>query len=190
MMPNPVDFVKPTVRGRPSIFTVPAGVDPRDTANWTLVHQGQNVICAGMYQAMTQLLMRNFDDWQATTIALGFGGNYNEDGVDQGSRQPPAFTDTAMRKSFFEAPIVQVAPSIEDRFYYIAIIRPEDGNTDNEDLRPYIDELGLLAANGTLLAHYITPADPLDATIATQYAKSTVEWLVIRWEIEFAGAPV
>lgn len=176
------------ILGRPSIYSVPACVDPTDTNNWKLLHQGQNTICTGMYQAMTNLLMRNFDDWQPTTVVTGFGGDWDQAATaNQGSRQPPAFTDILVRKPIFYAPIVQVTPTTANRFYYVAIIRPDDGNTDAGDpTRPYINELGLLAHNGTLLAHYVTPVTGSGST-ATQYAKSNIEWLVIRWELEFSG---
>ena len=177
-----------TVVGRPSIYSVPVGVDPSDANNWQEIHAGVNTICVGMYDSMHNMLMRNFDDWQPTTITTGFGGDWDQAATaNQGSRQPPAFTDAAVRKPIYRAPIVQVVPGLDRRLCYIAIVRPEDGNTDIADAtKPYINELGLLANNGTRLAHYVTPI-ATGQVYATRYAKSQVEWLVIKWEIEFAG---
>lgn len=186
---TPQSKIESSITGRPSLFSASSCVDPLDTNNWTLIHEGKNTICSGMYQSVTNLLMRNFDDWQPTTIVTGYGGDWDQAvTANQGSRQPPDFTDTIVRKPLFYAPIVQVLPSAPGRFYYVAIIRPADGTTDLLDpARPYINELGLLAHNGTLLAHYVTPL-AAGGSIATRYSKSNVAWLIIRWELEFAGA--
>lgn len=184
------------IAGYPSIYAVPLGLNPMNPEHRRLVHAGQNIICVGMYDAALNYLLRNFEDWQATSIVLGFGGDYNQpddpdDVADQGSRQPAAHTDTYVRKVLYRAPIVQVTESPlaeERRMHYIAIVRPDEALTDVGDPdAPFINEFGLEAYNGTLLAHYVTPADP-DTNRAEQYAKSDVEWLVIDWEIEFVGS--
>lgn len=186
------------VRGAPSLYSVQAHRDPTDPNNWIPLMQSWNTICVGMYDCVHNLLLRNFEDWQPTSIVLGFGGDYDQPEdpdttppADQGVKQEPAYTDAYVRKELFRAAIVQAQPSEltgEHRVHYIAIIRPDDALTDPDDPdRPYINEFGLEAYNGTLLAHFVT-AEDLDTGRAEQYAKSNLEWLVIDWEIEFVGS--
>ena len=178
--------------GRPTLWSAPAGADITDRNNWRLLYSGKNTICVGMYESLFHLMRRDFDDWQPASIALGYGGDYSQTSVpaDIGSRVAPAYTDDSVRKSYYVAPIVEVKedPVItEKKVHYIAIVRPESGNTDPDDVSvPYLNEFGLLANNGTLLAHYITAADGVTGR-AIQYAKSELEWLIIDWEIELIG---
>ena len=186
------------IRGIPALYSVPAHLDPEDPTNWIPLRQSRNIICIGMHDCVHNLLLRNFEDWQPTTVVLGYGGDYDQPAdpdttppANQGSRQAPVFTDTYVRKVLYRAPIVQVKPDelvSERRTHYISIVRPDDSITDTGDPeKPHIDEFGLEAANGTLLAHFVTPEDP-DSGLAEKYAKSSLEWLVIDWEIEYVGA--
>jgi hypothetical protein len=186
------------IRGTPSLYTVPANADPWDISARQLVHQGTNTVCFGLYDAMLQYLLRNVDDWAPTSIVLGFGGDYDQPEdpdttapSDQGVRVPPTHSDAYVRKPFFSAAIQQTKegiPTTERRAVYVAVIRPDDANTDPEDEdRPFIDELGLEARNGTLLAHYITSPDLTTVGETQKFAKSSLQWLVIEWTLEFIG---
>lgn len=180
------------MEGRPSVFTVPACADPLDTANWSPLIEGKNIVCVGMYDSMLHMLLRDFDDWQPASMAIGSGGDLSLSAgsyIATPTRQPPTHSDTAMRRQNFVAPIVQVIPgnTVTRTAVYVAIVRPDDANTGSVEA-PYINELGLLATNGTLLAHYVTPEDLTNATRPSlKYAKSNLQWLVIKWEIEFTG---
>lgn len=184
--------VRPWFRGRPSVWVVPAAGDPRDAAQRRLLLAGRNVVCYGMYDAFQQLLLRNFDDWQPATIALGFGGDFSQTvpAVDQGARVEPLHGDDVMRKQFYAAPLVESRAdpvTTERKIHYVAVVRPEEANTDLDDVdAPYLNEFGLLAANGTLLAHFVPPTDGV-SPLAGRYAKSSLEWLVVDWEIEVIG---
>lgn len=155
-----------------------------------------NVVCDGFYDCVQNLLMRNFEDWQPTNITVGYGGDYNQPvdpdatpPVDQGERVAAVATDTYVRKEITSIPLVQVkeGPIIaERRFTYVAIARPFEAVTDpTDEERPFINEFGLRAFNGTLLAHYITP-EGSDGR-AERFQKSSVTWMVINWEIKFTG---
>lgn len=186
-----------SIKGWPTLYTVPAHRDPLDPRNWIPLRQDRNIICVGMHDAVHNLLLRNFEDWQPTTVVLGFGGDFDQPAdpeatppTNQGARIAPAFSDTYVRKPLFRAPIVEVKPSeltSERRAHYIALVRPNDANTDPSDPdRPYIDEFGLESNNGVLLAHYVNVEDP-DTQLAEKNAKSDLEWLVVDWEVEFVG---
>jgi hypothetical protein len=76
----------------------------------------------------------------------------------------------------------------ERRIHYSSILAPEDGVTSSDNpSRPFIDELGIEAANGVLLAHYVSDADANGRTI--KQVKTNLEWLVIDWEIQFVATP-
>lgn len=174
-----------------------SAADPDDRSTWTLLVGGKNVICTGMWDSVHNLLLRNFSDWMPTEVSVGFGGDYDQpaDPVatppsDTGARVAALFSDTYVRKPIQSIPILQVTdPAVPSEYHarYIALVSPDGLTTDIGDpLRPYINELGLMASNGTLLAHYITPDD--GGGNATQFSKTDLEWLVVEWEIEFIGA--
>lgn len=187
------DNLRGEFRGKPSLYTC---TDPDDRSTWTLLHEGHNVVCTGMYDSMQNLLLRNFTDWMASEVSVGFGGDYNQPAdpvasppADTSARVPALFADTYVRKPMQSIPILQVTdPATPSELHakYVAMVDPDGFTTDTGDpLRPYINELGLMAANGTLLAHYITP---LDGLVATRFTKTDLEWLVVEWDIEFIGA--
>lgn len=195
------------LRGRPTLSVVPAVIDgvrvtdPTDSrweSHKTVVMTGSNIICEGMYSAIQGMMCRDFDDWQATSIQVGYGGDYSQPPdptsplpSDQGERVPPAFTDAYVRKPLFTAAIRLAAPSAvvgEYRWTFTATLSPFEGETDvGEPTRPFINEFGLLAANGTLLAHFIPPAD--GGGLAERRSKTDLEWWVIQWDVEFIGTP-
>jgi hypothetical protein len=177
--------------GKPRIYSVPAHLDPKVKENWTLKFGGKNMVCVGMHDTVQRLLMRDFELWQPARIALGYGGEYTQTGSYTALRQAPAYYDTAMRKTIMTTPLVQITQSgmtEERRIHYSSILDPIEGVTssDNPD-RPFIDELGIEAANGTLLAHYVSDADSSGRTL--KQVKTNLEWLVIDWEIQFVATP-
>lgn len=188
------DTFRGSFRGRPRIYKCSTPSDPQ---TWELLEEGPNIVCDGMYDAVHNLLLRNFTEWSPTEISVGFGGDYSQpdDPVgsppsDTGARVAPLASDTYVRKPIQSIPILQVTdPAVPSstRATYIALVDPDGLTTDVGDPdKPYINELGLLAANGTLLAHYVTAAD--GGGNATQYTKTDLEWFVVEWEIEFVGA--
>jgi len=185
------------LRGSPAVYGVPADGDPHDPAQRRLLVAGQNTICYGMYDAVQRFLLRDFDAWAPANLVLGFGGDYDqpEDPVttpptDQGTRIGPAHSDAYMRKPFYAGPIQQVrvgTPTTDRRVVYVAVVAPDYGVTDEDDVdRPYLNELGITARNGTLLAHYIPESGVVDGR-AERYAKSSAMWLVVEWTVEFVG---
>ncbi len=195
---------KVIIRGRPTVFSVPAYVngfevtDPVDS-RWEskrkAVLEGENLICTGMFSAIQNLMARDIDNWQAVSVAVGFGGDYTQPATrdasvsDTGQRVAAAFTDAYMRKPLYTAAIRLADVSAvltEYRWIYTATLAPFGSDTDIGDpLKPYINEFGLLAANGTLLAHFIPPAADDGTTV--RRAKTDLEWWVIQWVVEFLG---
>ena len=179
-------------RGTVRVYRVPAAGDPSDRSQWRGADGGRNVVCYGMYDALQQLLLRNFDDWQPASIALGYGGDYSQTvpAADQGARVAPLHADDFMRKQFYAVPLVRAEADpvlTERKAHFVAIARPEEAVTDPDDSdAPYLNEFGLLAENGALLAHYVPPTDGV-SPVAARYAKSPFEWLVVDWEIELIG---
>lgn len=189
---NIEDRIPLKATGRVRVYAV-EDMDQLDSAE-PVVDSG-NVVCVGFYDCLQNLLMRNFEDWQPTSITVGYGGDYDQPAdpdatppTDQGERVAPLFTDTYVRKSITSIPIVQVLEGdiiTERRFTYVAIARPYEAVTsDSTPTKPFINEFGLKAYNDTLLAHYVTPADDDDR--AERFQKSSVTWMVIKWEIKFS----
>lgn len=192
------DRPAPRFVGRPALFVAPADADPFDPAARTPLAAGRNVVCFGMYDAIQHgFMLRSFDAWAPASIALGFGGDYDQPDdpdatapTDQGRRVDPQYSDAYVRKQFHVAAVRQVReglPTSDRRAVFVAVIRPDDGTTDAEDAaRPFLNEFGLLSRNGTLLAHFVPEADP-DTGRARRYAKSSALWLVIEWTVELVG---
>lgn len=187
------DNVSLKAQGRVKVYAV---ADLAELEHASPVVDSGNVVCSGFYDCVQRLLMRDFEDWQPTNITIGYGGDYNQptDPVatppsDQGERVAALNTDTYVRKEITSIPLVQVTEGdiiSERRFTYVAIARPFEAVTDEEDAtKPFINEFGLKAYNDTLLAHYITPEDVTGR--AERFQKSSVTWLVINWEIKFSG---
>lgn len=184
-------LVLPKASGKPKVWSVPAHLDPSVKENRTLKFGGDNIVCVGMHDTVQRLLMRDFELWQPARIAIGCGGEFNEFGGFAGSRQAPTYTDSKMRRPIMTTPLVQITQSgmvEERRIHYSAILSPEEGVTSAGDpIRPFIDELGIEAANGVLLAHYVSDSDENGRTI--KQVKTNLEWLVIDWEIQFVATP-
>jgi len=193
----PQDRCGGLLRGRPTLYTVPQGADPYDATARRLLQTGRNTICYGFYDAMQRYLLRDFDAWSPTGLVLGYGGDYDQPDdpdttapSDQGARIAPAVTDAYVRKVFYRGAVQQAkegSPTTDRRVVYVAVVKPSDGVTDVDDVtRPYLNEIGLEARNGVLLAHYVTDVDP-DTGRAQRFAKAAYQWLVCEWEIEFVG---
>jgi len=199
------DTCRGLITGRPSIYSIP--VQPGVTEDSVLapslqhtrqlVFSGPNLVCTGLYSAIQGLMSRNVSEWQAASVQVGYGGDYdqpadpdNQSPADQGERIGPVFTDAYVRKPIFSAPI-RLATSSDVlssyRWSYSAVISPFEALTDiGEPTHPFINEFGLLAANGELLAHFIPAADDLGR--AERRQKSDLEWWVIVWDLEFVGS--
>lgn len=181
----------PKATGKPRIYSVPSNLDPTIKENWIPKFGGNNMVCVGMHDTVQRLLMRDFELWQPARIALGYGGEYTQLGSYTGLRQAPAYQDRAMRKTIMTTPLVQITQSgmtEERRIHYSSILEPLEGVTDPENPdRPFIDELGIEAANGVLLAHYVSDSDASGRTL--KQVKTNLEWLVIDWEIQFVATP-
>lgn len=180
----PADKVTGAFSGKPSIYTA---TDPDDRGTWNLVVEGENVVCIGMHTSIHNLMLRNFSDWMPSKVSVGYGGDYTQatPPVVQAARVEPLFADTFVRKPILDIPVLQVADPVSNfTAKYTAMVAP-DGLVTGAGDRPYINELGLMSENDTLLAHYITP---LDGLLATQIVKTDLEWFVVEWEIEFIGA--
>jgi hypothetical protein len=124
------------------------------------------------------LLGRDLDNKMVTTISVGTGGDLNPaTGLDTGARYAPQDWESSMRQSIFDAPIAHVeTDSITNRITYTAVLKTEEGNSDS------INELGLLSEDGTMLSHFITPADPGSGR-ATKYEKTDLLYMVVRWKL-------
>jgi len=124
------------------------------------------------------LLARDIDDKIVSTISVGTGGDLNPaTGLDTGARFAPQDDEVQMRQAIFDAPIAHVeTDSINKRITYTAVLKTENGNSDS------INELGLLSEDGTMLSHFITPADPVSGR-ATKYEKTNLLYMVVRWRL-------
>lgn len=118
------------------------------------------------------------DEKAVSIISVGTGGDINPaTGLDTGARFAPLDTEDAMRQSLLNAPISHVeTDSINKRITYTSVIKTEDGNSDS------INEFGLLSEDGTMLSHFITPADPMSGR-ATKYVKTNLLYMVVRWKL-------
>lgn len=186
------DKISGQLAGIPTVYVA---ADAADRSSWVKMFGGRNVVCDGMHTALHRLLLRDFVDWAPASVSIGYGGEYSQPAdpnttppAPTGARVAPASTDTYVRKAILDAPILQAEdPGVvgAKRAKYTAIVAPDALTTGATD-RPFIDELGLVAANGTLLAHYVTPADGSGNT--TKFSKTSLEWLIIEWEIDYVGS--
>ena len=92
----------------------------------------------------------------------------------------PDVADTEVRHVLARLPIVQIIPDPDDEttWDYVAIARPQEAQTTS------LNELGLEAADNTLISHIVTAADPGEVR-AKKYVKSSLEYLVLRWTMTF-----
>lgn len=124
------------------------------------------------------LLGRDQEDKMVTVISVGTGGDLNPaTGLDTGARVPPEDEEEEMRRAIFDAPIAHTeVDSINKRITYTAVLKTEEGNSDT------INELGLLSEDGTMLSHFVTPADLVSGR-ATKYEKTDLLYMVVRWKL-------
>lgn len=137
----------------------------------------KNHISDSAIDILLGLLGREVDEKAVSIISVGTGGDINPaTGLDTGARFAPLDTEDEMRQSIVNAPIAHVeTDSINKRITYTAVLKTEEGNSDA------INELGLLSEDGTMLSHFITPADMSGR--ATKYVKTDLLYMVVRWKI-------
>lgn len=140
--------------------------------------QGDNLVVTSAQSIIVGLLKRDFANFTPHYITIGDGGDLEQVAkIDSGARVAPADTDTEVRRVITKLPIVQVENTSETSWTYVAVA------SKGEAVTPALNELGLEAANGTLMSHYVTPSNG-DGR-ATTYPKVSGEFLVIRWTLEF-----
>ena len=139
----------------------------------------RNHISDSAIDILLGLLARDLDAKVISTISVGTGGDLNPaTGLDTGARFPPQDTEETMRRSIFDTPIAHVeTDSINKRIIYTSVLKTEEGNSDE------INELGLLSEDGTMLSHFITPADLGLGGRATRYEKTNLLYMVVRWRL-------
>ena len=137
----------------------------------------KNHISDSAIDILLGLLGREVDEKAVSIISVGTGGDINPaTGLDTGARFAPLDTEDAMRQSIVNTPIAHVeTDSINKRITYTAVLKTEEGNSDA------INELGLLSEDGTMLSHFITPADMSGR--ATKYVKTDLLYMVVRWKL-------
>ena len=178
MEANLQDTFNSLLQGRVSVFRVPAEVEYKDVlAHYgTPLFSGNNVVVENSKTILQNLLRGKIQDYLPSFISIGDGGDSTQAaGIDTGTRVAPDVADATMRSTVARIPIIQTIYVDSDTWEYVAVARP------NEALASIINEFGVEAANGSLLAHFVT--DP-DATTgrATRYIKTSLEYLVIRWQ--------
>ena len=166
------------LRGRVSAYTVPGHIPESLVLDYeaTPVFEGKNMVVAGAQGVVAALLRGDVDNKLPSYISIGSGGDLDQDTrIDTGSRVGPAVTDTSLRRTGYRIPIVTTEDGASAvNWKYVAVARP------HEALSPVLNEFGVETEDGTLISHYVTAAAP-DGR-ATQYCKTSLEYLVIKWE--------
>ena len=86
-----------------------------------------------------------------------------------------------MRSTVARIPIATTEDgAFTNEWAYVAVARP------HEAISPLLNEFGVESRNGTLISHFVTPADGTGR--ATRYCKTSLEYLVIRWTYTFTIA--
>jgi len=139
----------------------------------------KNHISDSAIDVLLGLLARDIEAKIVSTISVGTGGDINPaTGLDTGARFPPQDTEETMRQPIFDAPIAHIEKDlINKRIIYTAVLKTEAGNSDS------INELGLLSEDGTMLSHFVTPADPGLGGRAKRYEKTNLLYMVVRWRL-------
>lgn len=166
------------LRGRVSAYTVPGHIPESLVLDYeaTPVFEGKNMVVAGAQGVVAALLRGDVDNKLPSYISIGSGGDLDQDTrIDTGSRVAPKVTDTGLRRTSYRIPIVTTEDGASDvNWKFVAVARP------HEALSPVLNEFGVETEDGTLISHYVTAAAP-DGR-ATQYCKTSLEYLVIKWE--------
>lgn len=141
---------------------------------------GDNLIVNTAENVLVGLMRRDVAAYLPQSVVIGSGGDLEQvSKLDSGARVAPASSDTEVRQVIARLPIVQVtydAGVDPNTFTYVAVAKPAEATTGS------LNELGLEAANGTLISHYVTEVGD-DGTRARKFAKSTLEYLVVRWSL-------
>lgn len=188
------DHIPSELTGRVKLFTFPAAYDEElivraftdssfSPVTWAVpFYEADNLVVDDAQTVVANLLQRNLADYIPQYIVIGAGGDLEQDAkVDFGSRVAPAVTDGEVRDVVARLPIIQVIPESPDSntWDYVAIARP------HEALTPSLNELGLEAANHTLISHFVT-APAAGEERAQKFVKSSLEYLVVRWTMTFS----
>ena len=164
--------------GRVSAYTVPGHIPESLVLDYeaTPVFEGKNMVVAGAQGVVAALLRGDVENKLPSYISIGSGGDLDQDTrLDTGARVGPAVTDTSLRRTSYRIPIVTTEDGVSAvNWKYVAVARP------HEALSPVLNEFGVETEDGTLISHYVTAA-AADGR-ATQYCKTSLEYLVIKWE--------
>jgi hypothetical protein len=141
-------------------------------------YRGHNLICDSAVDIILGLFSRDLDGKMISKISVGTGGDLDPDThMDTGARVGPREDEEHMRQSIFDCPIANVESDlINHEIVFTAVAKQEEANS------AVINEFGLLSEDGTMLAHFVTEADPLTGR-AKRYNKTPLLYMVVRWTI-------
>lgn len=168
------ESLTPQLKGR---VTILAG---SDMDQLDVLFEEKNLVVDASQTVLAGLLQRDFVNYAVQFIGVGDGGDFDQAAkVDTGARVAPAVTDTELRSVIARIPILQVDVNESDplEWTYTAVAKKGEAVTTG------FDELSLETTNGTLVSHFITPADTLGGR-ARKYPKTTLEYLVFKWTIK------
>lgn len=142
-----------------------------------VAHRSPNLVCDAAVDMLLGLFAGEFDSKAIAYIAVGTGGDLNPATLlDTGARVAPQEGETQVRREIFRGPIGHVEKNdVTKEATFTSVAKPESANSDE------INELGLLTLDGTMVAHYVTPADLSGR--ATRYTKDALLNMVTRWRI-------
>lgn len=142
------------------------------------VMREHNIICDSAIDMLLGLFGADVENKLIAYIAIGTGGDYSPyTGMDAGARFEPKADETTMRQEICRCPIAHVeTDDLTKESTMTAVALPEQASSTG------INELGLLTVDGTMVAHFVTPADMTGR--ATKYVKEPgLLNMVTRWRL-------
>ncbi len=168
--------------GRLEVWSVPAKQEPDLKSLGEPAWKADNLVVNSAADVVVGLLRGKVEDFLPSYICVGVGGDLNQlSGLDTGLRVGPEITDTSMRSAVARIPIATTEDgALSNEWSYVAVARP------HEAISPLLNEFGVESSNGTLISHYVSPADSTGRS--TRYCKTSLEYLVVRWTYTFTIA--
>jgi len=179
---SPITGATSGLKGRLEVWSLPADQEPDLQSLGEPTWEADNLVVNSAADVVVGLLRGKVADFLPSYISVGTGGDLLQgSGLDNGSRVGPSITDTSMRSTVARIPITTTEDgAFSNEWSYVAVARP------NEAISPLLNEFGVESANGTLISHYVSPADSTGR--ATRYCKTSLEYLVVRWTYTFTIA--
>jgi hypothetical protein len=153
--------------------------EQEDGGSLRCVIDESNEITDYSQEVIQGLLARNAEEFLIDSIGVGNGGDLEVSPPhnDTGQRVAPDASEEEMR-SLVEAIPIQISKRDGDDIEHTALARPDQAIDDG------INEFGLLTRSGKIVAHYVTPADPVRAE---KKPKTDVYW-ILKWTLTYVNA--